>query len=63
MRDIALIMFAALGALLLIVSFPLRGSWRFVWRMAVLGTAVICAELTIIRLAPDVGGWVVEVVK
>lgn len=63
MRDIALVMLAVLGALLLLTAVSLRGGWRLVVRMAALGAGIICVELAVIQLVPAVGGWVLEVTK
>ncbi|MEU7323357.1 hypothetical protein ABZ682_22820 [Streptomyces griseoviridis] len=63
MLDIALTMLLVLAVLLLIASVGLRGLWRFVWRMAVMGVAVICVELTVIYLLPGARDWIMEVTK
>ncbi|MCX4458525.1 hypothetical protein OOK58_42185 [Streptomyces sp. NBC_01728] len=63
MFDLALVMAFTLAVLLFVAAFGLRGSWRIVWRMAVLGVAIICIELTLIQAAPIVGRWAMEVAK
>ncbi|MGY3199779.1 hypothetical protein [Streptomyces sp. TE5632] len=61
MVDLALIMLAVLAGLCLIVIVSMRGGWRIAGRMAVLGIAVICVHLAVIRLAPTVGDWLAGV--
>ncbi|MFF5968202.1 hypothetical protein ACFY64_31665 [Streptomyces collinus] len=63
MLENALTMLAALGVLVLLVTVGTGGGWRLAWRLTAFGLVVLSAELTVIQLAPGIGGWVLGVVK